>query len=96
MTGKQTPRIVKCNLYFLINYFSVEDEGSCPSYVIVISNGHLYKMEMHHTDGSKYTPPEIQTAFHNIQQDALQRGPGDGVGALTTGKRDVWYKVSRE
>lgn len=73
-------------------YVWKEKEGDCPSHVIVMCKGRMYRMETLNRAGKLITPPEIQYQLEKIVKEAkLKEGPG--LGILTCDERTSWAKV---
>ncbi|KAK2145507.1 hypothetical protein LSH36_677g03010 [Paralvinella palmiformis] len=77
----------------LHHHFKTEEEGSCPTYVVVTSNGRMYKLNIVHEDGSILTVPELEIKLRTIRDNSTRLGPGIGLGTLTTENRTTWAKL---
>ncbi|RZF35756.1 hypothetical protein LSTR_LSTR012054 [Laodelphax striatellus] len=73
-------------------HFKTESEGPCPTHVVVMYNGHLYRLEPFHPDGSQLTTAEWEKLLTEIvRQGATDRG--QDVAALTSDDRTSWAET---
>ncbi|GFO28282.1 peroxisomal carnitine o-octanoyltransferase [Plakobranchus ocellatus] len=77
----------------LIHYFKTEEEGDCPTHVIVMSKGHIFCLEMFGEDGELLTPPEIEVQLEKIKDKSIALGPAHGVPFLTSMGRSTWAET---
>ncbi|XP_071451715.1 peroxisomal carnitine O-octanoyltransferase-like isoform X3 [Hetaerina americana] len=73
-------------------YFKTEDEGHCPSHVVVLAQGRMFVFDALDPSGQPITPPEWESNFKHILCQCEEKGPGQGVSALTGENRSKWAK----
>ncbi|GFO27234.1 carnitine o-octanoyltransferase [Plakobranchus ocellatus] len=77
----------------LVESFRTEREGDCPSHVVVMCKGHIFRLEMFGEDGKILTPPEIEVQLEKIKDKSISLGPAQGVPFLTSMERNAWAKT---
>ncbi|KAG8232274.1 hypothetical protein J437_LFUL011761 [Ladona fulva] len=76
----------------LKSYFKTEEEGPCPSHVIVLTHGRIFIFDTLDSSGLPITPLEWESYFRQILCVCEEKGPGSGIALLTSGKRSEWAK----
>ncbi|XP_046397600.1 peroxisomal carnitine O-octanoyltransferase [Ischnura elegans] len=76
----------------MTTYFKTEDEGTCPSHVVVLAQGRIFVFDALDASGQIITPPEWESCFKRILCLCDEKGPGQGVSALTNESRPQWAK----
>ncbi|XP_071812647.1 peroxisomal carnitine O-octanoyltransferase-like isoform X3 [Apostichopus japonicus] len=75
-----------------VRNFKTEDEGPCPDYIIVMCNGHIFKMDkLFDEDGERVGTLEILRRLTLIKEKSVS--PGQGIGILTADDRISWSKT---
>ncbi|CAL1532423.1 unnamed protein product [Lymnaea stagnalis] len=77
----------------LIHYFKTEDEGDCPSHLIIISKGHIFSIDVVDGNGEILTPPELQSLLQQIKDRSLELGASHGLTYLTAEERTKWAQA---
>ncbi|KAK7872854.1 hypothetical protein R5R35_006725 [Gryllus longicercus] len=75
----------------LANFFKTEKEGDCPSHVIILSNGRIFRVNALAPDGAPISFSEwlkILTKIAAVTSE--EKGPG--IPILTCDKRAIWAK----
>lgn len=68
-------------------------DGSKNRFMIVISNGHIYKLQTHDENNNLLNFNEVYYALKNIRENSLKRGVNKNpIGILTSSNRDEWFK----
>ncbi|VDL72527.1 unnamed protein product [Nippostrongylus brasiliensis] len=71
-------------------YFRTESEGDCPSHIVVLCRGNVWKMEMLR-NGQLKTSDEIYHTLRYIDRHSEEEKYS--VASLTTENRDTWAKI---
>jgi carnitine O-acetyltransferase len=62
-------------------------------FMIIISNGHIYKVQTHNSQGVINDLEEMYSAISEIKTHSANRGTNSNpIGILTSSNRDDWYK----
>ncbi|KAJ8024622.1 Peroxisomal carnitine O-octanoyltransferase [Holothuria leucospilota] len=73
-------------------YFKTESEGSCPEHIVVMCNGHIFKMDnLFDKDGEVIGALDIQRQLAFIKDRSVTRG--QGIGILTADDRSSYAKI---
>uniref|UniRef100_A0ABM0MVN2 Peroxisomal carnitine O-octanoyltransferase-like n=1 Tax=Saccoglossus kowalevskii TaxID=10224 RepID=A0ABM0MVN2_SACKO len=86
----QVPGIHKDHL---VSAFRTKSEGSCPGYVAVFINGHVFRLDIIDEDDEPITQPELYKQLLSIKSTCDSLPPGPGIGALTAWDRTSWAKA---
>ncbi|PIK52014.1 putative peroxisomal carnitine O-octanoyltransferase [Apostichopus japonicus] len=73
-------------------YFKTESEGPCPNHVIVLCNGHIFRLEVFNEKEELYGSNEILRQLVDIKR-RCSPWQGQCIGVLTAAKRDQWGKA---
>ncbi|XP_032090545.1 peroxisomal carnitine O-octanoyltransferase [Thamnophis elegans] len=76
----------------IANYFKTENEGECPSHLIVLCEGRIFEFDSLH-DGHMLSPPEIFRQLSYIKNKCGNEPEGPGLAALTSEERTSWAKT---
>lgn len=72
--------------------YNLTYDGKVNRFVIVISNGYIYKLQTHSND-KLLSFNEIYSGLNKIRQESINRGPNPNpIGILTSSNRDDWFK----
>ncbi|XP_054639070.1 peroxisomal carnitine O-octanoyltransferase [Dunckerocampus dactyliophorus] len=85
----KVPGVKKDALY---SYFKTEQEGNCPSHLVVMCRGRIFTFDAL-CDGQILTPPELLRQLSYVKERCEGRPDGDGVAALTSDDRTRWAKA---
>nr|XP_057939643.1 peroxisomal carnitine O-octanoyltransferase isoform X2 [Doryrhamphus excisus] len=85
----KVPGVKKDALY---NYFKTEQEGKCPSHLVVMCRGRIFTFDAL-CHGQILTPPELLRQLSYVKERCQGRPHGDGVAALTSDDRTRWAKA---
>lgn len=78
----------------LIDSFNVDNEGTCPTNIIIAYKNRLFSLEMYHPiDKNLLNMHEIYKKLNEITQEYSNKDYGIGIGALTADHRDNWADV---
>ncbi|VDD92358.1 unnamed protein product [Enterobius vermicularis] len=80
-------RLPRTNKDQMQRLFCLEAEGTCPSHVVVLCRGTIWKLETFH-NGRLITPEHFYNQLNYIQQNSIQNV--HSVVSLTSEKRDIW------
>ncbi|CAP34928.2 Protein CBG17205 [Caenorhabditis briggsae] len=84
----RTPAVSKDKIE---RYFCTESEGFCPSHIVVLYNGHIWKMETVQ-NGKILSVPEIRNILEIIKSGS-NRTDENSIVKLTSLERDTWAKI---
>ncbi|XP_007424767.1 peroxisomal carnitine O-octanoyltransferase [Python bivittatus] len=76
----------------IANYFRTENEGECPSHLVVLCRGRIFEFSGLH-DGHILSPPELFRQLSYIQKKCQNEPEGPGLSALTSEERTTWAKT---
>ncbi|KAL7976565.1 hypothetical protein Chor_008514, partial [Crotalus horridus] len=76
----------------ITNYFKTENEGECPSHLIVLCQGRIFEFNSLH-DGHILSPPELFRQLSYIKKKCENEPEGPGLAALTSEDRISWAKT---
>ena len=77
----------------VVTYFKTEKEGDCPSHVIVIYQGRIFKVNCLDENNEVRQPQELLIALQQIQTKVEnQHQPSAGIPLLTNDERTTWAK----
>jgi len=66
-------------------------------HVVVISNGHYFKLSVLNQDDKIVSQSEMQTLLTQIREDSLKSAdPEPQIGAMTSEDRDIWAEVRQK
>lgn len=82
----KVPGVTKDRIH---NYFKTESEGQCPSHLVVLCRGRIFKFDAV-CDGEILTPPEILRQLTYVKEYCEGKPRGEGVSALTSEERTRW------
>lgn len=82
----KVPGVTKDRIH---NYFKTESEGPCPSHLMVMCRGRIFKFDAL-CDGEILTPPEILRQLTYVKEYCEGKPRGEGVSALTSEERTRW------
>ncbi|XP_061811439.1 peroxisomal carnitine O-octanoyltransferase-like isoform X1 [Nerophis lumbriciformis] len=85
----KVPGVKKDCLY---SYFKTEQEGNCPSHLVVMCRGRIFTFDAL-CDGQILTPPELLRQLSYVKERCQGRPDGQGVAALTSDDRTRWAKA---
>lgn len=71
---------------------TVAAEGFAPSHIVVMYQGHFWKVDIYDQTGRLFTPPQLQKAFQRVLYSGLT-STGSNIGALTCSDRTDWFEV---
>ncbi|GFO13667.1 carnitine o-octanoyltransferase [Plakobranchus ocellatus] len=77
----------------LVHYFKTEREWNCPTHIVVMSKGHIFRLETMGDDGEILTPPEFEMQLQRIKDESIALGPAQGVPFLTSMERTAWAEA---
>ncbi|ULT81359.1 hypothetical protein L3Y34_011327 [Caenorhabditis briggsae] len=86
----RTPAVSKDKIE---RYFCTESEGFCPSHIVVLYNGHIWKMETVQ-NGKILSVPEIRNILEIIKSGS-NRTDENSIVKLTSLERDTWAKLMK-
>lgn len=98
-TMHQYQRMFNCckipgmNIDSLKPYFKTEEEGPCPSHIVVLVNGRMFSFNSIGANGEPYTPPVLEKVLSDIKQTAYSGSAGPALGRLTTLPRENWFQL---
>lgn len=73
-----------------------EEEGPCPSHIVVLVNGRMFSFNSIGANGEPYTPPVLEKVLSDIKQTAYTGSAGPALGRLTTLPREDWFQVTTD
>jgi carnitine O-octanoyltransferase len=82
-------RIPEENVDRIVRHFKTASEGRGQKHIVVLSNGHVYSMNVLSDDDIPLTPPQMQKQLAWIEEHSI-REQGPMVSALTATNRDAW------
>lgn len=85
-----TTRIPGQDADSLYHTWKSEEEGDCPTHIIVLCHGHIWLMNPWDDKGNSMTPPELETQLRHIRETSDEMGKGPGVPVLTCDNRNNW------
>ncbi|KND04986.1 uncharacterized protein SPPG_00670 [Spizellomyces punctatus DAOM BR117] len=62
-------------------------------HVIVLTKDQIYKVDVLREDGSRVPIKELERLLYAVGEDSLHTAPESGIGILTAGHRDTWFKA---
>ncbi|CAH1788913.1 unnamed protein product [Owenia fusiformis] len=74
-------------------YFKLEDQGPCPTHIIVICRGRFFTLNVIDETGEPYTAPELQKMLQHVHDNCNSRPAGPGLGSLTSEYRTTWWRA---
>ncbi|XP_050388403.1 peroxisomal carnitine O-octanoyltransferase [Patella vulgata] len=74
----------------LLYHFKTDEEGECPTNVIVMCRGRIFTVNVVDDNNEPLTAPEIQHLIQTIETQCSRLPHGDGVGYLPTLGRTEW------
>ncbi|ELU17808.1 hypothetical protein CAPTEDRAFT_171816 [Capitella teleta] len=89
-SGCKTPGV---HVDKLNDYFKTEREGPTPTHLLVLCKGRLFTMDVLDAQGQLKTAPEIRAALQIIRDTCDRQMRGPGIGSLTAGNRESWFKL---
>ncbi|XP_055588371.1 peroxisomal carnitine O-octanoyltransferase [Uranotaenia lowii] len=88
-----TARIPGLEMDKIETYFKTEKEGECPSHLLVIYDGRIFKLNGLHENGEILSPQEFLLMLQQIQQKVdSERASHSGVPLLTNDDRTTWAR----
>ncbi|XP_001846771.2 peroxisomal carnitine O-octanoyltransferase [Culex quinquefasciatus] len=77
----------------IVSYFKTEKEGPCPSHLLVIYKGRMFKIEGLHEDGEILSPQDFLLYFQQIQHKVDSEDTSiSGVPLLSNDDRTTWAR----
>lgn len=67
-----------------------EDEGECPTNIIIVKKGYFFSFDVVGTNNNILKPPEIEKQLYYIDKWCNQNSKSDEIGVLTSTNRDKW------
>lgn len=85
-------RLPGAHIDHMKTYFKTEEEGDCPSHVMVLMKGRIFIFDTLDDSAKPISPLEWESQLKEIEYYCEVNGPGPGVAALTNGERSQWAK----